>query len=124
MVNGKQHTVTWHVDDLKSSHVDATVNDDFLKWLNKMYGDIEIAPVKATRGQIHDYLAMKLDFTTPGKVKIDMQDYVKGMIEDFPEKVETSTYPWNDNLFKVDDTATKLSKQQQELFLTLFFCRI
>jgi hypothetical protein len=22
MVNGKQHTVTWHVDDLKSSHVD------------------------------------------------------------------------------------------------------
>jgi hypothetical protein len=23
IVNGKQHTVTWHVDDLKSSHVEA-----------------------------------------------------------------------------------------------------
>jgi hypothetical protein len=83
-----------------------------------MYGDIKIATVKATRGKFHDYLAMKLDFTTPGKVKIDMKDYVKGMIEDFPERVENSTYPWNDNLFKVDETATKLSKQKQELFHT------
>jgi hypothetical protein len=32
-IKGKQHTVTWHaVDDLKSSHVDPKVNDDFLKW--------------------------------------------------------------------------------------------
>jgi hypothetical protein len=128
MVSGKQQTVTWHVDDLKSSHVDASVNDDFLKWLNKMYGDIEIARVKATRGKFHYYLAMKIDFTTPGKVKIDMKDYVKGMVEDFPEKVENSTYPWNDNIFKVDDTATKLSKQKQELFHTfvakgLFLCK-
>ena len=29
--NGKQHTVTWHVDDLKSSHVDPKVNDVFLE---------------------------------------------------------------------------------------------
>ena len=26
MVNDKQHTVVWHVDDLKSSHVDEEVN--------------------------------------------------------------------------------------------------
>ena len=63
IVNGKQHTVTWHVDDLKSSHVDPKVNDEFFKWLEKTYGNPEIAPVKATRGKIHDYLAMKLDFT-------------------------------------------------------------
>ena len=30
-VNGKQHTVSWHVDDLKSSHVDLKVNDDFIQ---------------------------------------------------------------------------------------------
>jgi hypothetical protein len=28
-VNGKQHTVTWHVDDVKSSHVNSEVKDDF-----------------------------------------------------------------------------------------------
>jgi hypothetical protein len=47
-VNGKQHTVTSHVDDIKSSHIDSKVNDDFLLWLEKMYGDKDIAPVKAT----------------------------------------------------------------------------
>jgi hypothetical protein len=66
-VNGKQHTVLWHVDDIKSSHVFRKVNDDFLLWLEKMYGDKDIALVKATRGKIHDYLTMKLDFTKKGK---------------------------------------------------------
>jgi hypothetical protein len=28
MVNGKQHTIAWHVDDVKSSHIDKTVNDE------------------------------------------------------------------------------------------------
>jgi len=27
MVNRKQHTVTWHIDDVKSSHVDSKVNE-------------------------------------------------------------------------------------------------
>ena len=37
MVNGNQHTVRFHVDDLLSSHVDPKVNDKFAKWLEKMY---------------------------------------------------------------------------------------
>jgi hypothetical protein len=32
---GKQHTVTWHVDDVKSSHVDSEVNNDFEAWCEK-----------------------------------------------------------------------------------------
>jgi hypothetical protein len=58
-VNGHQHTVTWHVDDLKSSHIDSKVNDDFLIWLQNMYGDKE-PPVKAVRGKKHDYLGMSV----------------------------------------------------------------
>lgn len=127
-INGKQHTVTWHVDDLKSSHVDPKVNDEFFKWLEKMYGDPNVAPVKATRGKIHDYLAMKLDFTTPGSLIVDMKDYVKNMITDFPEEISTSNYPWNENLFKVDEKSPKLSKEKSELFHTfvakaLFLCK-
>jgi hypothetical protein len=37
MVDGHQHTNTWHVDDVKSSHVDKKVNNDFLHWLKAMY---------------------------------------------------------------------------------------
>ena len=30
IVDGKQHTVRFHVDDILSSHVDRNVNDEFL----------------------------------------------------------------------------------------------
>ena len=129
-VQGKQHTLVWHVDDLKSSHQDSKVNDDFYKWLEHMYGDSEMGKVKAVRGKIHDYLAMVLDYSIPGKVKIDMRDYVKGMIEEYPEALPDKkiTCPWNENLFKVSDESKKLSKERAEDFHTfvakaLFLCK-
>ena len=33
MVNGEQLTICWHVDDLRSSHIDPKVNDEFLQWI-------------------------------------------------------------------------------------------
>jgi hypothetical protein len=120
IVKGKQQTVTWHVDDLKSSHVDPAVNDSFLNWLEMKYGDEEIGKVKAVRGKRHDYLAMILDYSTPGAVKVDMVDYVKGMIEEFPEELDDqkANHPWNEKLFKIDNTAKDLSKEQAETFHT------
>ena len=38
IVNKKQQTVRFHVDDVMSSHVDTKVNDNFKKWLNEMHG--------------------------------------------------------------------------------------
>ena len=118
IVNGKQHTVTWHVDDLKSSHVDPKVNDEFHEWLEKKYGDPKLAKVKAVRGKKHDYLAMNLDFSTPGKLKVDMVNYVKSMVDDFPEEITPSKCPWNDNLFKVDEKGKRLDKEKHEIFHT------
>lgn len=120
MVNGKQHTITWHVDDVKSSHKDPKVNDEFHKWLNDMYGDPKIGEVKAHRGKVHEYLGMTLDYRTPGKVKIDMTSYVKSMIKEFPEDLgdETVSSPANDNLFKVSEKSKKLSKEKAEQFHT------
>jgi hypothetical protein len=128
IINGNQHTVTWHVDDLKSSHVDPKVNDKFLEWLSEMYGDPKVAPVKAVRGKVHDYLAMKLDFTEKGKLIVNMSDYIKSMVFEFPEAVSQQKCPWNENLFKVDANSPKLKKEQSELFHTfvakgLFVCK-
>ena len=81
-INGTQHTVVFHVDDLKCSHVDPSVNDEFLIWLNKRYG--EMSEVKAHRGKVHDYLGMKLDYSQNGKVKIYMRDYVKDIYNCIP----------------------------------------
>ena len=65
-VKGKQHTVHFHVDDLMSSHVDSKVNDEFAKWLNKMYG--KHGAVKVNHGKVHDYLGMVFDFQNQTKL--------------------------------------------------------
>ena len=117
-VNGKQHTVRFHVDDLMASHMDSKVNDKFLKWLNKMYGTY--GEVKATRGPIHDYLGMTFDFSDPGKVKIDMIDYMNAMVDDFSmdfKEGDVTPNPAGDDLF-AEGTGNKLDKQQAQEYHT------
>ena len=40
MVNGEQLTICWHVDDLKSSHIDPKVNNEFLLWIKDTFGQL------------------------------------------------------------------------------------
>ena len=128
IINGKQHTVKYHVDDLMGSHVDPKVNDNFLKWLNELYG--HFGEVKATRGAVHDYLGMTFDFSEEGIVKIDMIDYVRGMLDDFPYKLgpkDVSPTPAAENLFAAG-TGPDLSKEKAQEFHTfvakaLFACK-
>jgi hypothetical protein len=129
IVNGKQHTVTWHVDDLKSSHVDPKVNDEFLEWLQKKYASDKIGEVKAVRGVCHDYLAMELNFSIPGVLQVDMTKYVKSMVNDFPEMLEgKGTFPWTNKLFTVDNKSKKLDDKRAAIFHTfvmkgMFLCK-
>ena len=46
MINGKQMTIVWHVDDLKASHINAKVNDEFYEWLKSKCEDKEIGILK------------------------------------------------------------------------------
>jgi hypothetical protein len=119
IVHGKQHTLTWHVDNVKSSHLDKHVNDEFLHWLKAMYASDGIGEEKATRGLKHDYLGMILDYTLSGTLKVDMTQYVKAVIEEFPEKSSgKSACAWSENLFKVNEDAKKLDKKTAAIFHT------
>ena len=51
MVNGKQLTVCWHVDDLKASHEDSGVTDEFVQWIKDKHEDEDIAKVRVTCGK-------------------------------------------------------------------------
>ena len=53
MVGGSYLTVTWHVDDLKISHVKKEVVDNIIEWLRSIYGEICVS-----RDSKHDYLGM------------------------------------------------------------------
>ena len=65
-----QHTVKFHVDDLMAAVDVAEINTNFKAWLNAKYGGH--GEVKVTRGRIHEYLGMTLDFTKKGEVAVDM----------------------------------------------------
>ena len=55
IVNGKQMTISWHVDDCIVSHVDQKELDDFAEDMIREFGNMEI-----TRGKQHDFLGMKI----------------------------------------------------------------
>ena len=73
MINRKQCTILWHVDNLKISHEDPAVVTNIICWLNDKYG--KVTPMVSTGGKIHEYLGMTIDFSDVGKVKITMYDY-------------------------------------------------
>ena len=115
MVNGSQQTVTWHVDDLKISHNDAAVNTQTIKELAKIYGP----KVTVSRGKVHDYLGMDLDYSGHKNVKISMIKYLKKIFEDFPEEItKFAETPAGEHLFKVasEDMAKLLPEEQARAF--------
>jgi hypothetical protein len=126
-INGKQCTILWHVDDLKISHVDSKVNDTIIDLLETEFG--KEAPLTITRGRVHDYLGMTLDYTEKGKVKIKMIDYVTKMLAELPEEMSgEAPTPAGNHLFAVDEKQTKVNEQQAQFFhtyvaKTLFLCK-
>ena len=95
MINGKQCTILWHVDDLKISREDPAVVTDII-W--------QPTCVVSTSGMIHEYLKMTIHFTYNGKIKITMYDYVDGMISKLPpEMIGESATPASNHLFEICD---------------------
>ena len=98
IMHGKQLVVTIYMDDVKSSHVEPIVNDDFIQLLYCKYGDPDIGEVKVTRGKSPNYLRMALNYSEKGNANIDMRDYIKQMINGFPikfDKNDEATTPAN-----------------------------
>ena len=51
-------------------------------WLNKKYG--KYREVKTTRGKVHNFLGMVLDFNTKGELKVKQIDYINDMVDKGP----------------------------------------
>ncbi|CAJ1967284.1 unnamed protein product [Cylindrotheca closterium] len=83
-VNKKQLTIRFHDDDVLASHMEQRVLEDFFTWINEGYGGLK--EVTCTRGRVHTYLGMTLDYSKKGKLKIRMDDYVQRMLDEFSVK--------------------------------------
>ena len=106
-VNNKQLTVAWHVDNLKVSHEEEEVLDEFIDMMEKEFG--QDAPLSVTQGPIQKYLGMTLDFSEKGRVVVKMSNYVKSMLNDaLPSMDGKAATPAAGHLFKVNKENPKL----------------
>ena len=113
-IDGQQCTITWHVDDLKISHVEEQVVRSIIQKIQDNFG--QHSELSMHIGKRHDYLGMILDFTTPGILEIDMSDYIQVILQDAPANLRgTSMVPAAKHLFTTRPDAPKISPQEQEI---------
>ena len=75
IINGKQCTIVWYVDDVKVTHEDEEVVKSILKMINDRFPG-----VTSKIGTEHEYLGMKIKILPEGNVSIYMKSYVKETI--------------------------------------------
>jgi hypothetical protein len=61
IINRKQFTILWHVDDLKLSHEDPNTITEVLQIIDKRYGKVVL--ITMMHGKVHNYLGMVLDYS-------------------------------------------------------------
>ena len=69
-----------------------------------------------TRGKVHKYLGMNIDYSSPGKVILSIINYIGKILDDITEymKGESDT-PAAHHLFDIAEDATKLSQSDADL---------
>jgi hypothetical protein len=90
MIDGKQMTIVYHVDNCKMSHISSKVMDDTIEWLRTEYESIfedGSGAMTVHRGKVLKYLGMTLDYSVPGQVRISMIDYVDEILSAFDKAV-------------------------------------
>ena len=112
VINGKQCTICWYVDDLKISHVDLRVVNNIITKIEERYGKMTV-----TRGNKHVYVGMDIEYTQNGEAKICMKDYINEAIEAFPEDcTKLAKTPAGPHLFEVNNACTKLNEEDRKIF--------
>jgi hypothetical protein len=126
MVDGHQMTICFHVDDCKLSHINAKANDKMINHLREEYESIfkdGSGKMTVSRGKVHKYLGMTLDFTVRGEVKITMLDYVEEILTAFnkaePKGAGTKSSAAPENLFIVNEDCEKLPPDKKVQFHNL-----
>ena len=112
MIEGKQCTIAWYINDIKMLHAQQEVLEGLLTSLNEEFS--KEAPLTVTQRKVHDYLGMTFDYTIPGKGRITMPDFVQGVLDECPEDLMKgpSSTPTANHLFNLDPECNKLSNEK------------
>ena len=95
---GSRKTITWHIDDLKISHVDADEVTNVLDWMKGIYG----SNIKKSCREKNVYLGIDLDFIVDREVRVKMTDYLNIIASEFTDTIQGRVVtPLAEHLFNV-----------------------
>ncbi len=112
IINGKQCTIAWYVDDMKISHVDANVVSQIIEQIEERFGKMTV-----TRGREHTFLGIKIAYKQNGTAEITMRNYLEEAIAESGMNIRRSAAtPARRDLFEDDPNAAPLDKKVAEVF--------
>ena len=115
IIEGKQCTICWYVDDSKISHVNPKVVDWVIMKLEEQFGKM-----KVKRGKLHTFVGMDIEMKGNKTVEISMKDYIRenfDVFELFEDKInKEATSAAKNNLFKLTKESKLLFKDKNEGF--------
>jgi hypothetical protein len=112
VVDGKQCTIVWYVDDNKISHVDSKVNTEVIQRIEERFGKMTV-----TRGKKHVFLGMEIEYLENGTASIDMSEYLREGIQEFPEVINSSAAtPARRDMYEIDEKSKLLDPKRSAIF--------
>ena len=84
MINNKQCTIVWYVDNKKILHMQSSVVDDVVKEIEGNFGKMTV-----TRGKEYIFVGMTIQFINKGRVSIIMKGYITESVEVFESFCDT-----------------------------------
>lgn len=115
IIEDKQCTISFHIDDNKISHTEQNVVAGVIELLESEFSKMII-----THSKIHDFFRMKLEFLDNGRVSVDAKSYLatatKEYKEEFGEIGTSITLPVRNNLFAYNNTSSRIPKQKRAKF--------
>ena len=88
MIEEKQMTVLFHIDDLMLAHLMPHIVTELIRLLDGVYGSQD--PLTVTRGKIHEYLGITIDFSLKRGVVMCQYDFVKKFWNILPRRQRKS----------------------------------
>ena len=114
VIDNKQCTIAWYVDDNKISHVDSKVVDRVFDAIESLFGTM----VK-TRGDTHEFLGMTVTFKDK-TVTINMRRYLEEAIRDCKLSIsKAAATPARKSLHNLDPDSALLSKEMSDSFRSI-----
>ena len=113
MFGEDQQTVVIHVDDLKITCKNDDANKDVVRALKEKYQEVTV-----NEGDVHSYIGITFDYSTPGKVLLTQEGYTSDLLQHYQIKSSVKT-PAGDDLFTIDSDSPLLDKLRAEDFHSL-----